>query len=233
MSKIIRAVKEAPTVYVGERHLDFKRQRTAEHRLGELFEKVAVITDDDGAKYIPIEEVAKLEQGLQQAHDSSYQSGYKAGFETGLKQGTAKAEEVLKQFETAIADAVTQRQVVFEEARQKILELVLQISRKVTIDAVQVDPETTAAMISGVIATLLDPSRLKIRVHPDHLPIVEQSIDTYLKGAATIKDIAIVPDPRVQYGGCFIETPTGDIDARLESQFEVIEETLAAEEAQG
>jgi flagellar biosynthesis/type III secretory pathway protein FliH len=36
----------------------------------------------------------------------------------------------------------------------------------------------------------------------------------------------------VKYGGCFIETPTGDIDARLESQFEVISDAvLGAEES--
>jgi len=79
---------------------------------------------------------------------------------------------------------------------------------------------------------LLDRSRLKIRVNPNHLPLVEQNIETFMKGSAAIKEIEIAADPRVQYGGCFIETPRGDIDARLESQFEVIEDTIFSGEAE-
>ena len=85
-------------------------------------------------------------------------------------------------------------------------------------------------MIRGVIDSLIDRSRLKIKVNPDHLPIVEQNIDRFLEGSTTIKELAIEPDPRVKHGGCFIETPTGDIDARLESQFDVIADTLCGGE---
>ena len=138
--------------------------------------------------------------------------------------------EVLSQFEAAIKDAIDQRAAMLEEARQGILDLVLLISRKVTFDAVEADPELTLKMIDGVINSLLDRSRLKIKVNPDHLPIVEQNIDNFLKGSATIKEIKIEADPRVRHGGCFIETPTGDIDARLESQFEVVEGAILTDE---
>ena len=75
-------------------------------------------------------------------------------------------------------------------------------------------------------------SRLKIKVNPNHHPIIEQNIDKFLSGSTTIKEITIVPDPRVRFGGCFIETPSGDIDARLESQFEVVEEVLVSGDEQ-
>ena len=51
-------------------------------------------------------------------------------------------------------------------------------------------------------------------------------MDRFLSGSTAIKDLQFEADPRVREGGCFIETPTGDIDARLESQFEVIEHVL-------
>ncbi len=229
-SKIIRQPIDAPTVFVGERHLDRERQEKAEKTLGELFQFVTVTTDADGAKFVPIEEIFKIEQVLNQAKQAAYQNGFKDGQEAGLAQGLARAKEVIQQFEKAISDAIKQRQQLLEEARQKILELTIEISKKVTFDAVRLDPEITVNIISGVIDTLLDRSQLKIHVHPDHLPIVEQHINTFLTRSSSIKDIAIVPDPRVRYGGCFIETPTGDIDARLESQFEVIRDVMLSGE---
>lgn len=234
MSKIIRQLQKAPVVYIGEKHLDREKEIVAERKLGTLFPDVVVLTDPDGAKLIPVQEVDKVERFLneqvQKASQTSLREGQKAGYDRGLREGLAKASEVLGQFDTAIKNAVTQRESLLIEAKQKILELVIQISRKVTYDAVKADPELTLGMISGVIDSLVDRSRLKIKVHPDHLPIIEQNIDTFLKGSTTIKEISIESDPRVRYGGCFIETPTGDIDARLESQFEVIEETILADE---
>ena len=140
---------------------------------------------------------------------------------------------MLQQFNQAIADAITQREILLNEAREKILELVIQISRKVTFDALTVDPESTLMMIRGVIEGLVDRSKLKIKVNPDHLPIVEQNIDQFVPKSATLKEVTIEADARVRYGGCLIETPTGDIDARLESQFEVLQEAILSREEQG
>jgi flagellar assembly protein FliH len=77
-----------------------------------------------------------------------------------------------------------------------------------------------------MIDQLVDKSRLKIKVHPDHLPIMEQNIDRFLQNSTAIKELTFEADPRVRMGGCFIETPSGDIDARLESEFEIIENAI-------
>jgi len=232
LSNIIRQAKNAPTVFVGERQLNFDRERLAETKLSDLFPIVSVTTDADGAKFIPIEEVFNLEKLHRDACLKSFEAGHKKGYDAGLKEGLKKAEDVMNKFDSAINDTVNQRQQMIEESKQKLLELVIQISKKVTFDAIEINPEATLKMISSVVDSLLDRSRIKILVNPDHLTIVEQNINTYLKGSTAIKELAIVPDARVRYGGCFIETPNGDIDARLESQFEILADALLANEAE-
>ncbi len=228
LSRIIRYVTDAPAVSIGENLLDTTAEANAETRLGQLFPVVSVMTSPDGAKLIPIMEVAKIEQILKDECRKARQEGYKDGYQKGLDKGLDEARQVLKNFERAISDAVSQRAVLLEEAKEKILELVLQISRKVTFDALEINREATVEMIEVVIGNLVDRSRLRIKVHPDHLPLVEQNMDRFLSGSTSIKDLQFEADPRVRLGGCFIETPTGDIDARLESQFEVIADTLKA-----
>lgn len=228
MSRILRNVIEAPSIQVGEKHLDFNKEKNAQERLRALFPVVSVITDPDGARFIPIQDVFHLEQILNDEKEKSFQDGFKKGHEAGLQKGLEKAQKVLMDFNDVIKSSVTQREAILEEAREKVLELVIKVSRKVTFDAVEADPEITIKMINGVINSLADRSRLKIKVNPQHLPLVEQNIDSFLKSSTIIKEIAIEGDPRVQYGGCFIETPTGDIDARLNSQFEVISDVLTS-----
>ena len=87
-------------------------------------------------------------------------------------------------------------------------------------------------MIEGVINTLTDRSRLKVKVNPEHLSIVERSLDRFLKDSAAVKEVSIEADPRVRYGGCLIETPAGDVDARLESQLDIIGEVLGANQCE-
>ncbi|MDF1543628.1 MAG: FliH/SctL family protein [bacterium] len=228
MSNILRSVDSSRSnrVFIGEKHRDFEKEAVAVNRLGHLIPLVNIVTDSDGAKLIPIQEVFKIEQYLTEACEESRKAGFEQGFEEGKQVGLKEARNVLAQFNEAIANAVTQREGLLNEARDQVLKMVMQISRKVTFDSIEVDPESVIKLIEGVIDGLIDRSVLRIKVNPRHLPIVEQNMDRFLEGSTTIKEIKIEPDPRVKYGGCFIETPTGDIDARLESQFEVVEEAL-------
>jgi len=226
LSKPIRHISSAPAVSIGERHLDVEAENTATAKLGQVFPLVSTVTSPDGAKLIPILEVHRLEERLRSECNENRKQGYEEGYQAGHEKGLAEARKVLEQLEQAISDAVNQRATLLEEAKQKILELVVQISKKVTYETMEIDRESTVALIENVIGQLVDRSRMCIKVHPDHLPIVEQHKDRFLTGSATIKELSFKADPRVRMGGCFIETPTGDIDARLESQFEIISETL-------
>lgn len=228
MSKIIRNAEVAPTVFIGEKHHDAIAEQKAAKTLSHLFPLVSLVTTPDGAKLIPIAEVRKMGEKHQADCDLARKQGYEHGHSVGLDKGLDEARQVLKQFENAIQDAVSQRIELLEEAKQKVLELVIQISQKVTFDAIKVDQEATLAMIEGVIGQLVDRSSLRVKVHPDHLPLVEQNMDRFLGSSTAIKDLTFEADPRVRIGGCFIETPTGDIDARLTSQFEVIDDTIRA-----
>ena len=213
-------------MFIGEKHYDAVVESRAEKKLGGLFPLVSLVTTLEGTKLIPIAEVFKMEEKHRADCESARKEGYDHGHQAGLKKGLEEARLVLSQLEQAIQDAVNQRVELLLEAKQKILELVIQISKKVTFDALQIDQDATLVMIEGIINQLVDRSRLRIKVHPDHLPLLEQNMDRFLGSSTVIKDLKFEADPRVRFGGCFIETPSGDIDARLTSQFEVIEDTL-------
>ncbi len=230
LSNIVRNARVAPAVFIGEHQLDAQAETSAEKVLARVFPKVEYMTAPTGAKLISVLEVGRFVEVLEQQREEARRAGYEEGRKSGYETGKDEARRVLQQFDKAIADAVKSREVVLEEAKQKILELVTKISRKVTFDAIEADREKTAEMIAGIVNKLNDRSRLKVLVHPDFLPVVEQNIQQYLTGATMIKELTIEADPRVRVGGCFIQTPSGDIDARLESQFEIVETAMLAGE---
>jgi len=219
-------VEDCPTVFIGEKHHDAEEETRAELKLAEFFPSVAFVTTPEGARLIPIGEVYKMEEALRKESEEARREGRAEGYEKGRTEGLAEARRVVGQFERAVMDAVEQRAALLEEAKNAVLELVVKVSRKVTFDAVSIDPEATVKIINGVINQLVDRSRLTIKVNPDHLPVVEQSLERFLGDSTAIKDLAFEGDARVRTGGCFIETPRGDIDARLESQIDIVAETL-------
>lgn len=230
MSNIVRNARMAPAIFIGEHQLDTHAETVAEHKLGRLFPKVQYLVAPTGAKLISILEVDRFSEALEAEREAARKSGYEEGRKSGYATGMAEAGRVALQLDKAIADAVKSRESLLEEAKQRILELVIKISRKVTCDAIDIDREKTTAIIAGIINQLTDRSRLKILVHPEFLPIVEQNIQQYLTGSTMIKELTVEADARVKLGGCFIQTPTGDIDARLESQFDVIESVIRSGE---
>lgn len=227
MSKIIRQSSSSPTIVIGEKQTDLERDVVAERVLSELFSDVHVITSPEGKKLIPLSEIIKIRNAVDKVMNGSWERGNREGYQRGLREGLADAERVMGEFNDTISDAINERHRLYEDAKSNILSLVSKISKKITFDAVSIDPEITIKIISGVIDNLIDKSSLKIKVNPAHLAVVEQNVEKFLKTDSAIKQFSIEADSRVKYGGCLIETPTGDIDARLESQFEIINQSLA------
>jgi flagellar biosynthesis/type III secretory pathway protein FliH len=230
LSKLYRSAITGEKVIIGEYRSDIEADQRAEARVNQLFMDVTVLTTIEGKKMVPIQELLKIEQQFMREKDEALKKGYEEGFRKGVETGHREAQEVVNNFAGLIKDATNQREVLYEEARSKILELVILVANRVTCEAAQIDPDVTAAIINNTIDRLVDKTRIKIKVHPDHLPLIEQQIDRFKGDSAVIKEIIIEPDKRVRYGGCFIETPTGDIDARVESQMGIIAEAIGEHE---
>jgi len=248
MTSLFRLL-ESPSIgdkiVIGDFRSDIAADATAERTVQEIFPELDIITSVEGTKLVPVRCLLKLHQRLEQersnmvlqhqsevnqATDAAYNKGYDEGYRKGLDEGHADARKVIDNFASAIKDAVKQREILYNDARKNILDLVIEIARKITFDSARIDHEVTAGMISGVIDRLVDKTKVKIKVHPDHYPVINQQIERFRGDSTAIKEIAIEPDSRVRYGGCYIETPTGDIDARVESQMDIIEKTFIEDE---
>ncbi len=189
-----------------------------------------IITTPEGKKQIPLQDILILQQRFQTElaaiEKDAFERGRQSGYEAGLDKGREEARKVVASLSGMLTDLTKQRHDLLSEAKENILNLVLKISEKLTFTAATLDPEITKSIITGAIDQLLDKSKIKIKVHPDHQAELEQHIDRFRGNDTAIKEFHIEPDPRVRVGGCFIETPVGDIDARLESMYDIIKQTI-------
>lgn len=234
MSKLLERPSLGTKVIIGEYRSDIEIDREIERRLPSMFKDINVLTTTEGKKLIPVQELLKIEKQVrrerEEAGDSAYKRGFEEGHRQGLESGHQEALKVVGNFNSLISSIVAQREKIYEEARQNVMELIMAIARKVTFDAVKVDEEITARIIKGTIDGLIDKTRIKIKVNPQHLPLLEPQLDRFKGDSTLVKEITIEPDNRVKFGGCFIETPSGDIDARVDSQMEIVAKALSPDE---
>jgi flagellar assembly protein FliH len=72
----------------------------------------------------------------------------------------------------------------------------------------------------------MDREKLKIRVNPSDLEICNQKKPEIMKDVDGIKAIDMIADISVGRGGVIVEYALGEIDARIEKQFNEIETEL-------
>ena len=84
--------------------------------------------------------------------------------------------------------------------------------------------------VRAALKELAYASGLRIRVHPDDEPLIQQIVTTDDMIMSNFAPVTLVPDPSVQRGGCVVEVESdrGIIDATISTQFVQLQKSLLA-----
>lgn len=106
----------------------------------------------------------------------------------------------------------------------ELVELAMKIARKIVSREVTIDREIALTLVKVSLAKLHNRSAAEVHLNPEDFAFVNahrEKLD--YRGA-----LDVVEDRSISPGGCLIHTETGDIDARIESQFDEISHGLFA-----
>jgi flagellar assembly protein FliH len=147
-----------------------------------------------------------LERGLREAE---------AAMNAEVNRAVADLRDQLAR---SLAELSELRKTLAAEAERDLVRLALEIARKVVRREVAVDPDIPLTLARVALARV-HRAAATVRLHPDDFEYVNSRRDTLRSGEM----IEIVADPAVGRGGCVVVSERGDIDARLDEQFAVIE----------
>ena len=100
----------------------------------------------------------------------------------------------------------------------ELVELALDIAKKIVGREVTIDREIALTLVKVSLEKLHNRARAQVHLHPEDFAYVEshrEKLDFH-------GSLEIIEDRSISVGGCLIHTETGDIDARIESQFDEI-----------
>lgn len=163
--------------------------------------------------------VAELENLRQQAHDEGYAQGRDAGYAAGIQQARAEAEQIHLLLQN-LQDSLNQMD---EQMAQSLLDLSLEIARKMTGEILQTKPEAILKIVSDAIGGLPHFNQnAHLILHPDDAELVRRQIGEQLSHAGW----KIFTDAQITRGGCRVETAHSQVDATTEARWRRVVESI-------
>ena len=174
----------------------------------------------------------------QEAADRGYEDGLSRGREEGLSQGLAAARLQAGEKLTAdlaqtaalarkvLDELASARQQILQDAKEEMLDLALDIARKIVGRAAEADVESARANLEKALELAGGRGSVTVLVHPSQLEALQRHAPEVAEALRFRGRVLLAGDERVGKGGVRLLGRAGEIDATIQTQFKNIAEAL-------
>lgn len=159
-------------------------------------------------------------------HKQEIDDAYAKGRREAQEQAAKKLETAARSFAAAVTEVDKLRAELAERSRDDMLRLVMVIAEQVIRREVSLHPDIVVKTIEQALQASVRADHCKIQINPADLDAVTAQKPLFLASISGLKNVNIEAEPKVTAGGCRIESDLGEVDATLETQLEMIRQTL-------
>jgi flagellar assembly protein FliH len=197
--------------------------------IAEMRQQACAVAED-----IVRQAMEQAEQIQKEARETGYRDGHTQGYADGenearaivIQRADAERTAFREDIEAFVLHIEQERQRAWSEMEPQIIGLVFQLAQQVIKQEVDVSREVALSITRNALRRVADSSTLRIRVHEEDLETVRAHREELLTLVDGMPNFEIIADRRVGPGGCIVETPAGNIDARIETQMDTVADTL-------
>ena len=194
-----------------------------------------VCTDDGLTPEVPqtrAEDKEDKAPAVDEIKEAAFQKGFLEGKKIGFESGSKKADSAIDSLNQILGQLENIRQEIYQEIEKEVVQLALSIARKIVCHEVKTNQETVACVAREALSRVNNPTKITIKLNPDDLQFIKDARFQFSRFLRNVDNIRFEAQESIQSGGCLVETDRGDIDARIEKQFQAIEESFQAQLAQ-
>jgi flagellar assembly protein FliH len=198
---------------------DEAKQKIAE---AELHAREIISEAELRSKEILMESEGKVAEIELQARDRGYDDGRNKGYDEGKEE----VSRLINSLNRIISATIDRRNEIIKNVEQQLIMIVLLVARKVIKTISEHQKGVVMQNIREALYKVRGRTDVVIRVNIEDLELTTEHKEEFLKLMDDIKNVSVLEDSTVDRGGCIIETDFGNIDARIASQFQEIEERI-------
>lgn len=209
-----------------------EKESKAENLLEETRDKCAVMVQDAeyASKRSEMDARNLAEEIKEDAREAGREEGFKEGHKDGMKKAAEDCEDILaaanEKANSLMSAALEARKVYLQMAEDDITSIAMsaveQILPQHFIDA----PQIILPLVRKALMKVRDQAEVTVHVAPDAYEFVlmaQAEFQHMLEGQAVL---LIQSDASLQPGDCVLETPNGNVDARLATQIELVKKAI-------
>jgi len=190
------------------------------------FIPVGIVSDSQRTEVVDEDSVEDAQGKAVLLEQEAYENGFAQGERDGFELGEKKAAKFVEKIENLFMESIPLKEEIIKQHEKEILDLIFVIAGKIAHHQIESDAGTVKDTILNALELSVQKSKIVIRVNPKDYDFVEKLRPDLFMKFNEVKSIIISSDQSISRGGCFLETPGGDVDARVEAQLEKIRQSL-------
>ena len=167
---------------------------------------------------------------MEDAQKKGHEEGVAEGREEGLRQVREEEKQAIldanAKAEKTLADAKEECRVYVQNAENEIATLAMEIADRVLPQHFIDMPTLILPLVRTALLKVKDQSEVHVRVAPEYYDLVlmgRSEFQGLLEGQALLE---VHSDDNLSTGDVVIETPNGNVDARLSTQLDLIRKSI-------
>ncbi len=154
-----------------------------------------------------------------------------AARQDGYRDGIKKAENDIALLREKLSEFYKYKDEVFEKVSACILEISVEIAKKIIKKETQENSDVTLSIIKGAVEEInKTENKIILKVMAKDVEIIKEKLPEIFSDGTMEAQITVMADNNIKDGGVIIETSNGIIDATIETQLEIIEKALISQE---
>ena len=159
----------------------------------------------------------------------AFKKGFTEGEKVGFEAGTKRVHPLMNSFSQGLEQLENLRREILQKVEKEVAQLALSIAKKIVCHEVKTTEETVVCVAREALGRVENPGKIKIKLNPADLQFIQDTKSHLSHYLHNVENIRFEAEDSIQSGGCLIETDMGDVDARIEKQFQAIEESFQIE----
>ncbi len=169
---------------------------------------------------------AEIQSKVDKVEKEAFAKGFEEGRNQGFQEGRQELERLVDTLQRIISAAIEKRNEIIQESETQVINLVLLIAKKVIKVISENQKNVVINNVVQALRKLKSRGDVVIRVNLADVELTSEHINDFIKMVENAKSVTVLEDSSVDRGGCIIETDFGQIDARISSQLNEIEEKI-------
>lgn len=171
-------------------------------------------------------QLAESGQRHQEEITRVHQERYEEGHGDGVASKEEEAGQAVERMAVLHRSMRHERDQILLEAETLVVDLAVALARRVTRAQVEADPKVVARTVRAALEHLSERSNIVLKVHSDDLKIARRFASAWVERVGEDAVLKVRVSDHVERGGCMVEGGVENVDARFESQLDVLQQAL-------